>query len=142
LGASIPTDATKEAEIGTTKGFPGSYGVLLEHYLHGPLGTTPGAQTLIPLVGTLNSGIMFLAGMSSAIATEVLLADRFDDSAAHHRLDESLSKHPFHSDVDWRYYRRLMPHHRELRNPDMASRTWRGSGLWNRRRLCVLSDSQ
>jgi MCP family monocarboxylic acid transporter-like MFS transporter 10 len=72
----LPMDVTEEAEIDTAKGFPGSYGVLLEHYLRGPLGTTPGAQTLIPLVGTLNSGIMFLAGTSSTIPTRFFfLAD-------------------------------------------------------------------
>ncbi|KAJ3013472.1 hypothetical protein HKX48_005742 [Thoreauomyces humboldtii] len=41
-------------------GFPVSYGVLLDAYARLPVAETPGAGTLLPLVGTLSSGLMYL----------------------------------------------------------------------------------
>ncbi|KAJ3156455.1 hypothetical protein HDU89_004237 [Geranomyces variabilis] len=41
-------------------GFPVSYGVLLEAYAALPMADTVGAGTLLPLVGTLSSGLMYL----------------------------------------------------------------------------------
>ncbi|MBW0467281.1 hypothetical protein O181_006996 [Austropuccinia psidii MF-1] len=39
-------------------GFAGSYGVLLDFYLHSKLGNEPASSFILPLVGTINTGIM------------------------------------------------------------------------------------
>ncbi|KAG0142138.1 hypothetical protein CROQUDRAFT_673722 [Cronartium quercuum f. sp. fusiforme G11] len=41
-------------------GFAGSYGVLLDHYLHSRFAKEPSAPFLLPLVGTVNTGLMAL----------------------------------------------------------------------------------
>jgi hypothetical protein len=45
-------------------GFPNAFGVFLDAYLKDPVYTSqPNAQLLLPLVGTLTSGIIYCSGM-------------------------------------------------------------------------------